>query len=68
MSANYQTPADYLREQLKQERAGTAQVWTMLRAEQQTNRGLRALLEQYESGARPPLTSDGGGDAPKARS
>jgi hypothetical protein len=51
----YTSPADHLREKLQQERAGTEQLWAMIRAEQQTNRGLRALLEQYESGDRPPL-------------
>lgn len=58
VSATYTSPADHLREKLQQERAGTEQLWAMIRAEQQTNRGLRALLEQYESGARPTLTAD----------
>ncbi len=55
LSASYTTPADHLRERLETERAETEQVWATLRVEQQTNRALRALLAQYESGARPSL-------------
>lgn len=58
VSTNYQSPADHLREKLAEKQAEIDQLWSMLREEQQTNRGLRALLEQYESGARPPLTAD----------
>ncbi|GEL46588.1 hypothetical protein CHO01_17040 [Cellulomonas hominis] len=56
--AGYTTPADRLREALADKQAEIEQVWTFVRTEQQNVRALRALLEQYESGARPPLTAD----------
>lgn len=48
---DYQTPTQRMQERLEQERAATAQVWAMLREEQQTSRALRDRLTRLESEA-----------------
>ncbi|WP_251151373.1 hypothetical protein [Cellulosimicrobium sp. Marseille-Q4280] len=64
----FTSPVDRLRERVEHERLVNEGLHQALREEKQTSRALRVLLEQYESGARPPRTSDDGDDTPEDRS
>lgn len=54
----FTSAADRLRERVDHERLINEGLQQAIREERQTSRALRVLLEQYESGALPPLTTD----------